>query len=55
MFEIKLNNEKKNGTLRAHLVHVFKYIFSIFKQHYTYFYTFFIYTYFQKIQTILLK
>ena len=27
--------------IKVHLVHVFKYIFSIFKQHYTYFYILF--------------
>jgi len=33
--------EKERKKIWAHLVHMFKHIFSVFKQHYTYFYTLF--------------
>ena len=43
-------------TLRDRFVHVFKHMFSVFKQHYMYFYIlFYPHTYFQKIHTTLLE
>ena len=41
--------------LRACLVHVFKHMFSVFKQYYTYFYTLFHLSYFQKNWKLLFK
>ena len=38
---LKCIDKMHTAKLRGHLVHVFKHMFSVFKQHYTYFHTFF--------------
>ena len=52
---ILLFSRMKFQILRARLVEHFSNMFSVFKQHYTHFHTFFPHAYFKKIQTTLLK